>query len=73
VVEQLKKHYSELNILCILIWPHKSGEVVLQTTNALFTLTTLYSSSDAIINIENDDIQETVKTSLNILKPGLED
>lgn len=40
VVEWINNN-TNFNIMCIVIWPHKSGEVVLQSTNALLTISYL--------------------------------
>lgn len=56
--EVMSEEFGELEKVNICIMPHLSGEVILQSYNAVLSLATLAQESDGIIIIENDRIQQ---------------
>lgn len=57
IMQLLGEYFPKLEKLNICIMPHLSGEVILQSYNAVLSLSTLYAESDGILLIENDQIQ----------------
>lgn len=58
IMELLSDEFPKLEKFNICIMPHLSGEVILQSYNAVLSLATLSQESDGIIIIENDRVQQ---------------
>lgn len=50
----LKSHLGKTPIINLAVLPHSSGEVILQTYNAVLTLAEVQRHSDAVVLLEND-------------------
>jgi tubulin delta len=59
--ELLNDIYERITICNNCIWPFKSGEVTLQNYNFLLTLNKLYETSDSVILLENDILNQICK------------
>ncbi|XP_072163377.1 tubulin delta chain-like [Diadema setosum] len=57
ITQCLKDRYPQALLLNQLVWPHSSGEVILQNYNAILSLAHLYECTDAINIIHNDDMR----------------
>ena len=56
--ESLRDEYPHSFMFNQVVWPYKMGEVVVQNYNAVLTLSHLYQCADAILIMENDDLQK---------------
>jgi tubulin delta len=66
-------HFPELTQVAICVVPHMSGEVILQSYNACFSLGSLYESAEGCLLVENDTAHDLCLKQLHIKKPALED
>ena len=48
------------------VWPYKTGEVIVQNYNAVLTLSHLYQTADAIVVMENDELHKICSQLLGI-------
>ncbi|XP_036369090.1 tubulin delta chain-like [Octopus sinensis] len=62
----LRDVYPNAFILNQVIWPYHTGEVIVQNYNALLTLSNLYQTSDGILLINNDQLQDICTRRLHI-------
>ncbi|XP_042197921.1 tubulin delta chain isoform X1 [Callorhinchus milii] len=62
----LRDTYPNSFILNHVIWPHRTGEVIVQNYNSVLTLSHLYQSSDGLLIHENDTIHKICSQLLNI-------
>lgn len=58
ITQCLKDRYPQALLLNQLVWPHSSGEVILQNYNAILSLAHLYECADAINIIHNDHMRK---------------
>ena len=68
----LKDYFPEINLLNIAVWPHNSGEVIVNSYNTLLSISENYKVSDMITIINNQDIFDICKDIYNIKKIGFE-
>ncbi|XP_067927911.1 tubulin delta chain-like [Watersipora subatra] len=66
VTEMLRDVYPRAFLVNQVVAPYKSGEVILQSYNALLTLAHLYESSDGLIIEENDHMQSICSRLLGL-------
>ena len=52
------------------VWPYKTGEVIVQNYNAVLTLSRLYQTADAIVVMENDELHK-ICAQLLAIKVGV--
>ena len=69
----LRDEYPHCFIMNQVIWPYNTGEVIVQNYNAVLTLSHLYQSSDAILVMENDQLQQICKQLMGIDKVSFHD
>lgn len=69
----IKDEFPHVTIINNAIWPYTMGEVIIQNYNAVLTLSHLYSSSDAIIFMENDKMQQICTQLLKIKNVSFKD
>jgi tubulin delta len=55
------------------VWPRDSGEVTVQSLNAVLTLGSLCSLSDAVFASSNDEIERVCRDGYGIPSPGMAD
>lgn len=72
-MEMLKDEYPSACTLSHCIWPHESGEVIVQNYNALLTLAKLQESVDGIIISQNESLSSICRKTLGIQRPSLDD
>ena len=48
------------------VWPYRTGEVIVQNYNAVLTLSHLYQTADAIVVMENDELHKICSQLLGI-------
>ena len=58
ITQCLKDRYPQALLMNQLVWPHCSGEVILQNYNAVLSLAHLYECADAINIIHNDHMRK---------------
>ncbi|XP_041456471.1 tubulin delta chain-like [Lytechinus variegatus] len=58
ITQCLKDRYPQALLVNQLVWPHCSGEVILQNYNAVLSLAHLYECADAINIIHNDHMRK---------------
>ena len=68
----LKDYFPEINLLNIAIWPHNSGEVVVNSYNTLLSISENYKVSDLITIINNQYIYDICRDIYNYKKIGFE-
>jgi tubulin delta len=68
----LKDYFPEINLLNIAIWPHNSGEVVVNSYNTLLSISENYKVSDLMTIINNQDIYDICRDIYNYKKIGFE-
>ena len=68
----LKDYFPEINLFNIAVWPHNSGEVVVNSYNTLLSISENYKVSDLMTIIHNQDIFDICKDIYNIKKIGFE-
>ena len=54
VTEALRDEFPGTFCVNCVVWPYASGEVVVESYNAVLTLAHLYSASDALLCVENE-------------------
>eukprot|EP00026_Physarum_polycephalum_P001013 Phypoly_transcript_01014.p2 GENE.Phypoly_transcript_01014~~Phypoly_transcript_01014.p2 ORF type:complete len:461 (+),score=81.77 Phypoly_transcript_01014:2396-3778(+) len=73
VTEALRDEFPHSFLVNQVVWPYKTGEVIVQNYNSIMTLSHLYQVSDGIILVENDTIHTVCTKLLNIKKVGFPD
>nr|XP_034995922.1 tubulin delta chain isoform X2 [Zootoca vivipara] len=73
VTESLKDTYPTSFLLNHVIWPYRTGEVIVQNYNSVLTLSHLYQSSDALLVHENDAIHKICAQLMNIKQISFQD
>ena len=68
----LKDYFPEVNLLNIAVWPHNSGEVVVNSYNTLLSISENYKVSDLMTIINNQDIYDICRDIYNYKKIGFE-
>ena len=68
----LKDYFPEINLLNIAIWPHNSGEVVVNSYNTLLSISENYKVSDLMTIINNQDIYDICRDIYNYKKIGFD-
>lgn len=62
----IREAHPNAFILNQVVWPYCTGEVIVQNYNTLLTMSHLYRSSDAILIMNNDNLQEICSRRLHI-------
>lgn len=73
VAEALRDEYAHAPLLNHCVWPHESGEVIVQSYNTLLTASTLLDASDGVIVAQNDQLRLTCVKQLGIERPTFDD
>ncbi|XP_033118792.1 tubulin delta chain-like [Anneissia japonica] len=73
LTQSLRDHYPHSFILNQVVWPHSSGEVCLQNYNSVLSLSHLYRSCDAILLLNNDNLNKICSQLLGIKNVGFKD
>ncbi|GAQ80036.1 Delta tubulin [Klebsormidium nitens] len=69
----LRDEYPASPLLGHCVWPHESGEVIVQSYNAMLTLPKLAQAADGVILVENEALTATCRRLLNISRPSYTD
>ncbi|KAH9109441.1 hypothetical protein LEN26_012856 [Aphanomyces euteiches] len=72
VCDVLREHYPSSYLLNTVVWPYRSGEVIVQNYNTLLTMACLSESSDGIMILENDLADQICRRLLAISKPSFD-
>ncbi|KAF0689748.1 Aste57867_18816 [Aphanomyces stellatus] len=70
VCDILREHYPSSYLLNTVVWPYRSGEVIVQNYNTLLTMACLSESSDGVLILENDMADQICQRLLAIPKPS---
>lgn len=69
----VKDYFPTINLLNISVWPHQSGEVVVNSYNTVFSISESYKASDFMLIIDNQEIFNIARDVYKIKKIGFED
>ncbi|XP_065068477.1 tubulin delta chain-like [Rhopilema esculentum] len=69
----LKDEFEDSCVVNNVIWPYSSGEVILQNYNTVLSLAHLYESSDAIIVMQNDNLNKICTKLMNLKNVSFDD
>ncbi|KAK7087673.1 tubulin delta chain-like [Littorina saxatilis] len=64
--EMLREEFPQAFMVNQVVWPYKTGEVIVQNYNAVLTLSHLYQTADAIVVMENDELHKICSQLLGI-------
>ncbi|KAF0709533.1 hypothetical protein AaE_012850, partial [Aphanomyces astaci] len=67
----LRELYPTSYLLNTVVWPYRSGEVIVQNYNTLLTMACLSESSDGVLIVENDLADQICRRLLAIPTPSL--
>ena len=73
VAEALRDDYAHAPLLNHCVWPHESGEVIVQSYNTLLTASALLDASDGVVVAQNDQLRLTCVKQLGIERPTFDD
>uniref|UniRef100_A0A8C7AC96 Tubulin delta chain n=1 Tax=Neovison vison TaxID=452646 RepID=A0A8C7AC96_NEOVI len=73
VTQNLQDQYSNSLKMNHIIWPYRTGEVIVQNYNSILTLSHLYRSSDALLVHENDALHKICAKLMNIKQISFSD
>jgi tubulin delta len=73
VTTALRDEYPHATIVNNVIWPYTTGEVIVQNYNAVLTLSHLYSASDGIVFMENEEMQKICSQLLRVKNVSFKD
>uniref|UniRef100_UPI00358F89DB tubulin delta chain n=1 Tax=Myxine glutinosa TaxID=7769 RepID=UPI00358F89DB len=73
LTQLLRDEYPKALIVNHVTWPFSSGEVIVQSYNAMLSLAALHDASDAVLFHENDGVHDTCRQHLGLARPGLRD
>lgn len=73
ITAALRDEYPHSFIVNQVVSPYNTGEVIVQNYNAVLTLSHLYQASDAVVILENDQLQKICSQLLNIKKVSFRD
>ena len=73
LVEAIREELPSSFLFNHCVWPHSSGEVVVQNYNALLTMSHLLDQVNGAIIVENDVLHETCRRLLHINRPSFAD
>ncbi|XP_022103879.1 tubulin delta chain-like [Acanthaster planci] len=71
ITQMLQDHYPHAFLFNHLIWPHGTGEVILQNYNAILSLAHLYQSADAVLISHNDAMRTICGQHATMLKQNV--
>lgn len=73
VTQRLRDEFPHCFLLNQVVWPYSAGEVIVQNYNAALTLSHLYQTSDAVLMMQNDTLQQICTKLLDIKKVSVQD
>ncbi|KAL1781314.1 tubulin delta chain isoform X2 [Sigmodon hispidus] len=73
ITQKLQDQYSSSLKMNQIIWPYRTGEVIVQNYNSILTLSHLYRSSDALLIHENDAVHKICAKQMNIKQISFRD
>ncbi|XP_012664226.1 tubulin delta chain isoform X2 [Otolemur garnettii] len=73
VTQNLQDQYSNSLKMNQIIWPYRTGEVIVQNYNSILTLSHLYRSSDALLVHENDAVHKICAKLMKIRQISFSD
>lgn len=71
--EALRDEYAHAAILNHCVWPYESGEVIVQSYNALLTLSSLLDVSDGVCVVQNEHLHAACAKLLGVERPTFGD
>ncbi|XP_076452877.1 tubulin delta chain-like [Babylonia areolata] len=73
VTEMLRDEFPQAFMVNQVVWPYRTGEVIVQNYNAVLTLAHLYHTADAIVVMENDELHKICSQLLAIKRIAFKD
>ena len=73
MTQRLRDEFPHCFLLNQVVWPYSAGEVIVQNYNAALTLSHLYQTSDAVLMMQNDTLQQICIKLLDIKKVSVQD
>ncbi|KAK7477418.1 hypothetical protein BaRGS_00031320 [Batillaria attramentaria] len=73
VSEMLREEFPQAFMVNQVVWPYRTGEVIVQNYNAVLTLSHLYQTADAIVVMENDELHKICSQLLSIKRIAFRD
>ncbi len=70
---ELKDEYPQVCRINCLVWPHSSGEVIVQSYNTVFTMANLQEYSNALLCLSNDYAHSVCSRQEKIERPEMDD
>eukprot|EP01147_Barroeca_monosierra_P011188 gene11189-3246_t len=66
VLDAMQEEFTHLPIWAKVIWPHTTGETVVQHYNSVLSMAHVYQACDGVLLFENDHLQEICHRMLRI-------
>ena len=66
ITEALRGEFPHAFLVNQVVWPYASGEVIVQDYNTLLTLSHIYDTSDGVLAVQNDHLQEICSRLLKL-------
>ena len=73
LTQRLRDEFPHSFLLNQVVWPYSTGEVIVQNYNAALTLSHLYQTSDAVLMVHNDTLQQICTKLMDIKKVSVND
>ncbi|KXS11670.1 tubulin nucleotide-binding domain-like protein [Gonapodya prolifera JEL478] len=73
VTERMREDFPDARIVNVVVWPFRTGEVIVQNYNIIFTISSLYKVSDALLVLRNDDLHQICSKRLGLDTVSLDD
>uniref|UniRef100_A0A8C4QG84 Tubulin delta chain n=1 Tax=Eptatretus burgeri TaxID=7764 RepID=A0A8C4QG84_EPTBU len=73
LTQLLRDEYPKAFIVNHVTWPFNSGEVIVQSYNAMLSLAALHDAADAVLFHENDGLHDACRQHLGLARPALRD
>ncbi|KAL8596900.1 hypothetical protein ACOMHN_065849 [Nucella lapillus] len=73
VTQMLRDEFPQAFMVNQVVWPYRTGEVIVQNYNAVLTLSHLYQTADAIVVMENDELHKICSQLLGIKRISFRD
>lgn len=66
ITEALRGEFPHAFLVNQVVWPYASGEVIVQDYNTLLTLSHIYDTSDGVLAVQNDHLQQICSRLLKL-------
>lgn len=73
MTEAVRDEFPDARLLNAVVWPHDSGEVIVQHYNSLLTTAHLAEAADGVLLFQNDVVAAVCRKLLHVKSPTLGD